>query len=112
VAQGYIREVAAQAWGIAATTVYRWMKRGEPDRPFGEFCTALKRADAEAEIACLRTIKAAANAGDWKAAAWMLERRYPEKWGRRPRGAQAGLGGLQVEWGKLTQFVMPTALCD
>jgi transposase len=89
VAEGHSREVAAQACGVAATTVYRWMKRGEanPDSSYGEFCTALKRADAEAEIACLRTIKAAANAGDWKAAAWMLKRRYPEKWGRRPRGA-------------------------
>ncbi len=96
VAQGHSREIAAQACGIAATTVYRWMKRGEtePDGPFGEFCMALKRADAEAEIACLRRIKAAAEAGDWRAAAWMLERRYPEKWGRR-RAARSE-GGIVV----------------
>ena len=25
----------------------------------------------------------AAAAKDWKAAAWLLERRYPEQWGRR-----------------------------
>ena len=61
------------------------MKRGErqPDGPYGEFCRALKRADLEAELACLRQIKEAAQNGDWRAAAWMLERRYPEKWGRR-----------------------------
>ena len=85
VAQGHTREVAAQACGIVSTTLYRWMKRGErqPDGPYGEFCRALKRADLEAELACLRQIQEAAQNGDWRAAAWMLERRYPEKWGRR-----------------------------
>ena len=78
VAQGHTREVAAQACGIVSTTLYRWMKRGErqPDGPYGEFCRALKRADLEAELACLRQIKEAAQNGDWRAAAWMLERRY------------------------------------
>jgi hypothetical protein len=44
------------------------MKRGEtePDGPFGEFCMALKRADAEAEIASLRIISAAAESGVWQ----------------------------------------------
>jgi hypothetical protein len=66
--RGHSREIAAQACGIAATTVYRWMKRGEtePDGPFGEFCMALKRADAEAEIASLRIISAAAESGVWQ----------------------------------------------
>ena len=91
VAQGHSREIAAQACGITATTVYRWMKRGEtePDGPFGEFCMALKRADAEAEIASLRIISAAAESGVWQAAAWKLERRYPKKWGRRRLGTPA-----------------------
>ena len=67
VAQGHTREVAAQACGIVSTTLYRWMKRGErqPDGPYGEFCRALKRADLEAELACLRQIKEAAQNGDW-----------------------------------------------
>ena len=68
VAQGHTREVAAQACGIVSTTLYRWMKRGErqPDGPYGEFCRALKRADLEAELACLRQIKEAAQNGDWR----------------------------------------------
>jgi transposase-like protein len=72
VAQGHTREVAAQACGIVSTTLYRWMKRGEqqPDGPYGEFCSALNRADLEAELACLRQIKEAAQNGDWRAAAW------------------------------------------
>ena len=97
-AQGHTREVAAQACGIVSTTLYRWMKRGErqPDGPYGEFCRALKRADLEAELACLRQIKEAAQNGDWRAAAWMLERRYPEKWGRRRARRSEGEGELTV----------------
>ena len=98
VAQGHTREVAAQACGIVSTTLYRWMKRGErqPDGPCGEFCRALKRADLEAELACLRQIKEAAQHGDWRAAAWMLERRYPEKWGRRRARRDESEGELTV----------------
>ena len=98
VAQGHTREVAAQACGIVSTTLYRWMKRGErqPDGPYGEFCRALKRADLEAELAGLRQIKEAAQNGDWRAAAWMLERRYPEKWGRRRARRNEGEGELTV----------------
>ena len=98
VAQGHTREVAAQACGIVSTTLYRWMKRGErqPDGPYGEFCRALKRADLEAELACLRQIKEAAQHGDWRAAAWMLERRYPEKWGRRRARRDESEGELTV----------------
>ena len=98
VAQGHTREVAAQACGIVSTTLYRWMKRGErqPDGPYGEFCRALKRADLEVELACLRQIKEAAQNGDWRAAAWTLERRYPEKWGRRRARRSEGERELSV----------------
>jgi hypothetical protein len=89
VACGWSRARAARACGITATTVYRWMKRGEaePEGPFGEFCTALKRADAAAEAGWLQPVTAAAERGDWKAAAWLLERRHPQKWGRGRRQA-------------------------
>ena len=45
---------------------------------------------------CLRQIKEAAQNGDWRAAAWMLERRYPEKWGRRRARRSEGEEALTV----------------
>ena len=44
----------------------------------------------------LRQIKEAAQNGDWSAAAWMLERRYPEKWGRRRTRRSEGEDALTV----------------
>ena len=67
-------------------------RRASAGRTLRRVCRALKRADLEAELACLRQIKEAAQNGDWRAAAWMLERRYPEKWGRRRTSAQRGRG--------------------
>jgi hypothetical protein len=31
----------------------------------------------------IRIVSAAAKAGDWRAASWLLERRYPQRWARR-----------------------------
>ena len=44
----------------------------------------------------MRQIKEAAQNGDWRAAAWMLERRYPEKWGRRRARRSEGEEALTV----------------
>ena len=44
----------------------------------------------------MRQIKEAAQNGDWSAAAWMLERRYPEKWGRRRARRKESEGELTV----------------
>jgi hypothetical protein len=52
VTKKHSRKITAQACGIAATTVYHWIKRGEyqPDKPYGEFCRTLKWADLKAEL--------------------------------------------------------------
>jgi hypothetical protein len=120
-------ESAAAYVGVDVVTVRRWLKRGARElarlekpgqRPrkkeaaCAEFCTAVKRALAEGEIAAAGTIKKASQAGvrplrvkrvtvarpdgttttteetvyadaQWTAAAWLLERRFPDRWGRR-----------------------------
>lgn len=86
VRQGLTYEVAARAAGISESTFYRWRERGEKARKgkFRKFWEALKRAEAEGEQALVRRILSASN-DTWQAAAWILERRYPDRWGRRDR---------------------------
>ena len=72
--------------GISYMTLNRWRKKGsEPGAPpeFSDFCDRLATAEAKAADALCRAISKAARSGHWQAAAWMLERRYPEDWGRR-----------------------------
>jgi len=81
--QGNHLEVAAALGGLSREDVYKWMKRGlaEPEGDYGQFAKDVKAAMAEAEVRSVQVIAEAAER-DWKAAAWMLERRAPNRWGR------------------------------
>lgn len=77
--QGATYELAAAYGGIHYDTFNEW--RQDPEK--GEFSEAIKLAEGEAAMKWLKKIDAAANRGEWQAAAWKLERRYPESYGRR-----------------------------
>jgi hypothetical protein len=86
VAAGNNRETAAAAAGISERTLRRWLqdarRRGD-ESPFWPFLAALKKAEAEAVMGAITLINRAARKGAWQAAAWWLERKYPEHWGRQ-----------------------------
>jgi len=77
-------ETAAAAAGISKNTLYEWLRDGARAK------TGLKRrfrdevmqALAMSEILDLQTIRDAAKE-EWQAAAWRLERRFPDRWRRR-----------------------------
>ena len=80
---GATYELAAQYGRVTYNTLNEWMKLGEAAKSgrFFEFYEAVKSAEGEAAIKWLAVIdKAAAEA--WQAAAWKLERRYPNSYGR------------------------------
>lgn len=74
---------AAQMHGIAPGTMRKERKLDE------EFSTAIKKAEAEAESSVhsrmLRHLD-----DQWTACAWMLERRWPERWAKRELPASSG----------------------
>jgi transposase-like protein len=73
--------------GISQQTWYRWLKEAEESSATAikrEFSETVKKATALAEIEYVNVIKKAAGK-NWQAAGWWLERKFPEKWGRRDR---------------------------
>ena len=88
---GNYPEVAARHAGVHPSTYYRWMERGalegdaSEDDPYRHLRAEVERALADAEAAEVALIAQAARGGSWAAAAWLLERRYPDRWGRRAR---------------------------
>ena len=46
-------------------------------------------------------IRAAGEAGDWRALAWLLERRYPDRWGRQYRAPQASTNDGRIDMVRL-----------
>ncbi len=79
---GHYRSTCARAGGIDYATLKRWFKRAKDDPAFARFEQDFLQAEHEGEIAALAAIKGA-GAADWRAWAWYLERRYPDRWGRR-----------------------------
>ena len=72
------RQTAAKFVGCGVTTI-----RDTADRD-PQFAEQLRQADGKNELAYLRNIKKAAEQERyWRAAAWVLERKFPEDYGRR-----------------------------
>lgn len=81
-------ETAAAFCGISKDTFYRWLRMAESDQATElllKLSDAVKKAMAEAELRDLLVIDRAAQEGVWQAAAWRLERKYHDRWGRREK---------------------------
>jgi len=76
---------AAGAAGCSRRTIARWRERGESDGATEEergFLLAYERAEAVAEVRLVQAITSA-SALDWRAAAWMLTHRWPDRWSEK-----------------------------
>ena len=69
------RRGAADKAGIGESTLYEWMRK------YPEFAEAVKKADGNAENKAVNAVVDAFE-DHWQAAAWWLERRHPERWGK------------------------------
>ena len=106
--RGNYLTTAADYVGVTPQTVYNWLKRGdelkeqpdedltETERMFVSFFAGVKKANAFAEVKALDTIRNA-SATNWQAAAWMLERKHSERWGRVQRTEITGADGGAIE---------------
>lgn len=86
VAKGVPKSYAARASGVAPNTVLEWERRGRGDdeRPTTEL-TRWFAGEMEKAVARFIESKVVEISNDeaWQAKAWMLERRFPDEFGRR-----------------------------
>lgn len=78
VSLGFSPHRAAQAAGVKPSTLRARVRR-DPD-----FATALEKAGAGAEVDLLARVISHSEK-QWTACAWVLERRWPQRWARRDR---------------------------
>jgi hypothetical protein len=78
-------ELACRYAGVDYSSFRNWMRKGEECKagPFFEFFQAIKKAEGAGAVGWLATIERAAQEGVWQAAAWKLERRYPQQYARK-----------------------------
>ena len=99
-AAGSSVRAACEAAGIGTTTFYRWCSEGEGDSApehFRAFRDGATRARAQARVVYAAIIRRAANDGDWRAAAWYLERSEPEEWAPKQKLEHSGPGGGPIQ---------------
>ena len=91
VGDGNYTITACQAVGIDKSTYFRWLEKGAKEIDngggiYGDFLYAIKKAEASSEQALLSVIKKKAIDGkEWLPAMTILERRHPDRWGRKDR---------------------------
>jgi hypothetical protein len=81
---GATRELAAKYAGITRSCLQKWLRDGKLGKhPLKEdLVKRIRRAEGYAAMQWLKRIEQAAEEGTWQAAAWKLERLYPESYGR------------------------------
>ena len=77
---GNTRAAAARGAGISYECLRLWIRRGEKEKTGKHRILArtIEQAEAQAEREAVAEIRAAWKRGEWRAAAWWLERRRPE----------------------------------
>lgn len=80
--KGSFRETACRELGVGYRTFVRWMKLGRtnPNGLYGQFRRGVLAAEARSQNRLLDRVHAAV-LEDWKAAAWILERKFPDLFG-------------------------------
>ena len=90
---GNYLETAAALAGIHPDTLRDWVKKGRKGDPrYEDFSHAVQQAIASAEARDLAVIGKAASEY-WQAAAWRLERRFNDRWGRKNDVSLSGKAG-------------------
>lgn len=78
--KGLVRKVAARCAGISPRTLYKWLALGRKGvQPYAQLEQRLKEAQSNGEQELVDIIKMHA-VDSWQAGAWLLERRYPERY--------------------------------
>ncbi len=85
---GVARDHIARALGIWPSTLNRWIQIGEnaaDETMEKQLYDRILKAEGEAISRNVAIIQKSAQEGVWQAAAWWLERRYPNHYGRTER---------------------------
>lgn len=77
---GVPNTIAARAVGVSERSVERWMQGDLRQRVAEARARGQAQADAASEARLVVLIALAAKE-NWRAAAWLLSRRWPERWG-------------------------------
>jgi abortive infection bacteriophage resistance protein len=85
IALGLTYSLASEASGIMYKTFNDWMNKGETEKSgkYYQFYKHIHKCNADGARKLLERVQEAAEAGDIRICLWVLERRFPDEFGRR-----------------------------
>ena len=85
ISDGNTYDRACRLANISDSIFYKWKARGEKESEgvYFQFLQSVKKAEELFKQTNIAIIQQAAKDGTWVAAAWLLERKHPEEFGRR-----------------------------
>jgi transposase len=84
IALGLTYSLAAESTGITYKTYNEWIKKGQTEKSgkYHQFYKYIQKCNADATKTLLERLNDAAKTGDMRICTWILERRFPENFGR------------------------------
>lgn len=108
VASGVSFEAVASRLGIGRSTLFEWIKRGEesddPEDIYARFAAEVRAGESDFEASMVESVTGeSGKKGEWPRFSWMLERRFPTRYGARQKIEHTGAdgGAIKVDAGKL-----------
>tara|TARA_A100001011_G_scaffold322991_1_gene344649 strand:+ start:555 stop:998 length:444 start_codon:yes stop_codon:yes gene_type:complete len=106
-------DLASKYAGITPATFYNWINRGHKEGAgeYFEFMETVNKAMAKAALVNMALIQKAANNGTWQASAWILERRFPDDFGRQRKEPEVVLQ-IDAKEASITQLIQQVKQID
>ncbi len=93
--EGLSIKTACNLCGVSERAYHEWTARGQAgEEPYAAFFDAATRARVAWKARLISRIEASAAGGDWRPAAWLLERQFPAEFGGRHEEGKRGADGL------------------
>ena len=108
VSGGLTNKDACAIVGIHPSSLYKWLQEPRSGLEVDLF-DALENARAQRKAVMIQTITSAARSGTWQAAAWWLERVYPEEFAKPDRYHDQGAAEAVKAVRELTETIRSQA---
>lgn len=94
--QGALDKDIASCVGVTAATFSLWLNSPKTDSQ-SKLSKAIKKADSDYRNALQSIILKAGAEKDWKAAAWLLERKHPMEYSLNPKRLEQVIGEYEKD---------------
>jgi hypothetical protein len=84
IALGLTYRLATESVGVTYKTLNEWNQRGQTEKSgkYYQFAQHIKKCNADGARKLLEKLNDSANAGNCQVCMWILERRFPDEFGR------------------------------